>query len=167
MTTLRSSDYTRKNSFFALAALVIDRGRYLEMATEHDTAVALSSPDLRLAYERGTVTIEWHNSIKEQSRIYMHSLTGSIRSAVIASSWVMLAVAVAAVLFGFVRPELQFDKGKIVTVVGGYIALSAAALQLYPVVQTNKGEALHEHVHASLTRVLSALAAIGIFASLM
>lgn len=164
---LSHTEFNRKNSLAALGSFFFDRVRYLDMAAEHDTAIALTSADLRAAYEKGTLTTEWYQGMKEQSRAYMLALTASIRSAVLVSSFIMLLVAVAAIAFGLIRPGLTFAPAKLVTVVGGYIALCGGALQLYPAIETNKGEALHERVHGLLTKILFALAATGIFASLM
>lgn len=159
--------FERKNSFTALIALLFNRVRYLDIAVQHDTAVALSSADLQAAYQNDILTSDWHQGLKKQSRTYMLSLTASIRNAVLIGSLIMLVVAAAAVAVGLIRPQLTFAPAKLVTIIGSFFGLCGGALQLYPAIETNKGEALHERVQALLTKILFTLGAVGIFASLM
>lgn len=159
--------FERKNSFAALAAFLFNRVRYLDIAVEHDTAVSLSSADLQASFQKGMLTSEWHEGVKEQSRTHMFALTASIRNAAWLSFSIMLVVAMAAVALGLIRPHLSFAPAKLVTAIGGFFGLCGGALQFYPAIETNKGEAMHERVHALLTKFLFTLAATGIFASLM
>jgi hypothetical protein len=161
------SAFTRQNPALALGAFIIAPARYLDMAAAHDTAVTLASSDLQSRFDRGELGAAWQRQIREQAEAYATSLTTSVRKSLNGSVLIMFLVLALAVGFGLVRPGLQFSLAKFVTVVGAFIGLWGGLLQAYPPVQTNKGEALHELVHARLSKTLFVLAAIGIFASLM
>jgi hypothetical protein len=166
-TTLAQREFRPQNPAVALGAFFVSRTRYINMATEHDIALVLSSQYLRARYDRGEMGSGWEQNVGDRAEGYAVSVATSLRKSLGITVLILLVGVAFAVALGFVRPGLQFSPSKFLTGVGAFFGFWGGLLGAYPPVETFKGEALHEQVHSVMSRLLIGLTAVGFIAALM
>jgi hypothetical protein len=132
----------------ALFCFVFRYQTYLDMAVEHGMAVNLARPDLRRAYEVGTFpAADWRAEARRIADENANNLKRSMQSALLTTIAFVAVGFVMAVLLGKVNPSLPRDWGKILSVIGGFLAAWATLFELGGYSETFSGEALHELLH--------------------
>lgn len=156
----------RANLRRALVCFALDRPRYLDMAVAHSMALNLEAPDLLARYRQGTFPqAGWEVEAREAAQAAADELSRAIWSALRAALFWLLFGALAAGVLGKVDPRLPWDYGKLLSVMGGFLAAWATLFELGGYVETVGGEGLHELLRPVLFRAAFlpglAVAAVG------
>jgi len=144
--------YKRANIFWATFLFLFVPSRYQRIAAEHNTAINLESPDLRMKYEKGTY--------KPDIRDFMINAVDSakqLRTALLKFLFAVLITLFIALIFAYCEGSINTTnlswKG-VIEISAAFLLMWSTLFELGWGLRTWKGQALHELIHSFIFRVI-------------
>ena len=146
---------SRVSPWRAVLPMLFARERFIELAIAHSLALCAANSQYQSAMAQGQFpSASWEAETRANLTKYTTSLLRAFWSSLgVTCAFIALGV-IAALLFGRLSPDRPLDLGKLLSVLGAFLAGWATLFELGGVVATFSGEQLHELVHPVLFRGL-------------
>jgi len=137
---------------------MVSLARHLKYAIPHNFAAELGSEQILAGFNAGTwPPRNWRDdAVAVATERFLRLRRCIFLSALLAAALFLLAAVVAAV-FSKLYPNLPLDYGKLITLVGAYLAAWGTILQLNAPNRTYRGNLLHENTHTATVFLLVVL----------
>ena len=135
--------------------MLFARERFINLALAHSLALCAAKQQYQEAIAQGQFpTASWEAETRANLSKYTAVLLRSFWSSLAVTCCFIALGLAAALLLGKLSPDRRLDVGKLLSVLGGFLAGWATLFELGGVMATFSGEQLHELVHPGLFRVL-------------